>query len=298
MEMVSALALALLCSQSPVEPQLAAPPSPAAAPSLLDQLFTSSSPIPLSLSAEVGFIALLQNDIQSGRDGTRFSFVSEGGQNTLQPFFRFSFDTVLAKKHQLTALYQPLDLVTEQVLRNDLVVNGQLFPAGTAMDFRYGFSFWRASYSYNFFGNTPGRELAVGLSMQIRNANIIFASKDGRLLRTSENIGPVPIIKLRSRYTFENKFWLGAEIDGFYASGAIITGSLDSFTGSLFDVSLRAGIELTPAIDVFGNIRILAGGASGTQSRPTAVGSDGFGENWLFTGAVSVGFTLKVPKKQ
>ncbi len=264
--------------------------------SFAERLFTSSSPIPLNLSAEIGFIALLENTIQQGKDGTRFNFVSEGGQNTLQPFTRLSLDTVLATKHQLTALYQPLDLLSEQVLRKDLLVNGQLFPAGTAMNFRYGFSFWRASYTYNFLGKQPGKELAVGLSMQIRNANITFGSKDGQLLRTNENIGPVPIIKVRGRYTFENKFWLGLEVDGFYVSGAIITGSLDSFLGSLFDMSLRAGMELTPAIDVFGNFRIITGGARGTQSRPSSFGSDGFSENWLWAASFSVGFTLKVPK--
>jgi hypothetical protein len=49
------------------------------------------------------------------------------------------------------------------------------------------------------FAKEEGYELAFGLSMQVRNANIEFWSVDGSELYRSANVGPVPILKSRGR---------------------------------------------------------------------------------------------------
>ena len=201
------------------------------------------------------------------------------------------------KRHTVVLLYQPLELATSQILPRDLVIDKETFRAGTPVDFLYGFSFWRLSYLYNFLWAQPGKELSVGLSLQIRNARITFASRDGTQFRSNEDIGPVPILKVRSRYTFENKLWLGAELDGFYAGSPGLNGSDTNFIGAIFDGSLRIGTELTPAIDGFLNLRTIFGGAVGTERNP-APPADGFVSNWLYTFSASVGFTLKAPGRQ
>lgn len=262
--------------------------------SAADALLSPTAPIGVTLHAEAGFLGVLSHRIQFSQGGTEIDYLRDGAQNTLFPFFRFSTDVRFLKRHTAILLYQPLELTTSQALRRDLVIDGETFRAGTPVDFFYGFSFWRLSYLYDFFWAQPGKELAIGLSLQLRNARITFGSRDGSQFRSNENIGPVPVLKVRGRYTFENKLWLGLEADGIYAGVPGLNGSDSQFVGALLDASLRLGVELTRLIDAFLNLRTLLGGAVGTERRPTPP-SDGYTSNWLYTMTVSVGFSLKTP---
>ncbi|MBX7099683.1 MAG: hypothetical protein K1X89_18340 [Myxococcaceae bacterium] len=275
------------------QPPVDAPPAEAPQ-SWADRLLSNTAPIGLGLHAEVGFVGVLSHHIQLSRGGSDIDYLKDGGQNTLFPFLRFSADVKFLKRHAVVLLYQPLELSTPQLARRDLVVDGETFKAGTPMDFGYGFSFWRLSYLYNFLWAHPGEEFALGASLQIRNARITFSSRDGTQFRSNEDIGPVPIVKLRARHTFPSKFWLGAEVDGFFAGTPGFNGSDSQFIGAILDASLRMGVELTPSIDGFLNVRTILGGAVGTEKRPTPP-SDGYVNNWLYTMSLSVGFSLKSP---
>lgn len=88
-----------------------------------------------------------------------------------------------------------------------------VIPADTPMSFRYGFPFWRASYLYDFFEDE--REVAIGVGLQIRNANLEYAAQDGSVLRSSRNVGPVPLLKFRGRGYVYRDLWVGGESDGF-----------------------------------------------------------------------------------
>jgi hypothetical protein len=291
---VSEPALAAPAVTEAAAPAPAAPPEPT--PSWSERLLSNTAPISLALHTEVGFLGVLSHRIQFGRGGTDIDYLSDGGQNTLFPFLRFSADIGFLKRNTVVLLYQPLDVSTSQLVPRDITVNGETFKQGTPVDFLYGFSFWRISYLYNFLWAQPGREFSIGLSLQIRNARITFGSRDGTQFRSTEDIGPVPILKVRSRYTFQNKLWLGAEIDGFYAGTPGFNGSDNQFIGAILDASLRAGMEITPSVDGFLNLRTILGGAVGTERRPVPP-ADGYTNNWLYTVSLSVGFTLKAPGK-
>jgi len=249
------------------------------------------------LGAEMGFLGVLKHNIQFGPDpyGTKFDYVAEGSQNILFPFQRMSAELHLKPRHTIVLLYQPLDLRTEARLVNDLVVDSTLFPAGTAMNFRYGFDFYRASYQYDFWPQ-PDRELAVGVSLQIRDAAISFVSKDGNLARAYNDIGPVPVIRFRGRLPVSGSSWVGTEIDGFYAEGKFITGSTNvesSFRGAILDASVRYGLSLNETVDGFINARYVGGGASGQQVDPENLGSSGYTDNWLGAFSLSIGAYIK-----
>ena len=287
--------MALVLAQSP---DAALPPPTEVAPvSWSDRLLRNTAPVGLALNAELGFLGVLSNTIQFGHGGTRIDYLKDGGENTLFPFLRLSADITLFKRSTVILLYQPLDLSTSQLLLRDVTVDGEVFRQGTPVDFFYGFSFWRLSYLYNFLWAHPGQELAVGLSLQIRNADITFASRDGSQLRTNQDIGPVPILKVRGRYTFDNALWLGTEIDGFYAAIPGLNGGSSEVRGAIIDASIRAGVGRTPMIDGFLNLRVIGGGASGTSKNPRPP-ADGYVDNWLYTMSLSVGFTLKAPGRQ
>jgi hypothetical protein len=243
---------------------------------------------------ELGFLDVVAHSYREGMDGTLFRFTQEGGQDNLYLFSRLSAEVKLAGRHNVTFLYQPLDIRTQVLLPEDELIAGLLFPAGTPVDIRYGFDFYRLSYMYDLLEGEDW-ELAVGASLQLRNATITFTSVDGLLRRTQRDVGPVPIIKVRARAPLGKQFWAGLEADGFYIQGSVLDGSLrNEFTGSLFDVSLRGGVKLTEQIDAYLNLRYLGGGARGTERDNTDPG-DGYTSNWLDTATVSLGFIFKLP---
>lgn len=249
----------------------------------------------LRAGTEVGFIGIPAHTIAFGVNGTEFDYVKDAGQNILFPFSRLTAELHLKPRHSIVFLYQPIDIRTEQTLLEPLVVDTDTFVTGTPMSFRYGFDFYRLSYQYDIFPE-PDRELAFGLSMQIRDAAISFASKNGEQLRAYNDIGPVPVLRVRARLPVNDDSWFGAEVDGFYAQGKFVTGSTNvtsSFKGAILDASVRYGRTFSDWLDSFLNVRYIGGGAEGQQTDPENPAADGYTKNWLGTVSVSLGFGLK-----
>ena len=239
------------------------------------------------LGYEKGFLGFISHTIQFGTNGTNFNYIDEGGQNVLFPFTRMTADLKMNKRHNFTFLIQPFEIHTSSLPQRDIIVEDVTFPEGRPINLKYGFTFYRLSYLYDF-QKESNKEFAIGLSFQIRNASIIFASADGELISINNNIGPVPILKLRWQKPLVESAWIGSEIDGFYASGRYITGSENDFEGAIIDASLRFGFELTDYLNTYLNLRYLGGGASGTEEDENK-----YTDNWLKTFSVSLGFYLQ-----
>jgi hypothetical protein len=253
--------------------------------------------------AEFGAVAVLKHLYQSGSGGTLFNFVTQGGQDTLFPYQRYAVDVVLAGQHRVTLLYQPFTLNTQTVAdRNGtngglpIIIDDATFSPGTLMDVKYGFDFWRASYLYDF-ARSPETILGAGLSLQIRNASIAFSAVDGSDRAVQQNIGPVPILKVRAAHRFSPRFGLDFEADGFYASSAFFNGSGNPFTGWVWDASLSATTALAPGALAFLVVRSIGGGAEGnnaysyTSATTSSPGSYTYNE--LATLAISLGVSLQ-----
>jgi len=254
--------------------------------------------------AEIGYVAVLSHEYQAGTGGTRFDFVAQGGQDILIPYERYSADIVLAGRHRVTLLYQPLTLNTRTVAdRNGtngglpIVIDDASFAPGTVMDITYGFDFWRVSYLYDF-APSPGTILGAGLSLQLRNASIVFTSVDldPAQRSVSQNIGPVPILKVRAAHWFSPGFGLDFEADGFYASSAFFNGSTQPFKGWIWDASFAAKTRLAPGAAAFLVVRSIGGGAEGSnaysyESSTTSVNP--YTYNALATLALSLGLSLE-----
>ncbi len=245
----------------------------------------------LTAAAELGFLAALSHKFQNGADGTYFDYVEDGGQDTLYFIGRASLELELKRRHTVIFLYQPLSIETDEVLASDLVVDDETFKAGTPMRFRYDFPFYRVSYLYDFF-DAPGLEVALGGSLQIRNATINFTSVDGTQQRTNRSVGPVPALKFRARYTFGNGLFVGTEMDGMYAPVSYLNGDDNEVVGAILDASLRAGVKVTDRIDAFLNLRYLGGGAEGYSDNDKY--GDGYNKNWLHFMTTTAGFTVRL----
>lgn len=197
-------------------------------------------------------------------------------------------DLALHKRHVVTFLYQPLSPETQVLLDRNVKVDALTFPKDTALNLRYGFDFYRLSYAYDLLADSSHHELLLGVSLQLRNATITFTSADGSLRRAKRDLGPVPLLRARGRYAFENRWWIGGEIDGFYAPIKYINGGSSDMEGAIVDLSARTGYQLQKFMDVFLNLRYLAGGASGT-SKDKDDRADGYVSNWLHVIALSIG---------
>ena len=251
---------------------------------------------------EIGFAAVLSHEYQAGAGGTMFNFVTQGGQDTLFPYQRYSVDLVLGGRNRVTFLYQPLTLNTRTVADRSgsnggapVVIDDATFAPGTPMDITYGFDFWRLSYMYDF-AREPGSILAAGVSLQVRNASIVFTSGNGAVRAVQQNIGPVPILKVRAARWFGPQLGVDFEADGFYASSAFFNGSTKPFEGWIWDASLTAKTHLAPGAAAFLTVRSIGGGAKGTNaysyvSSTTSVNA--YTYNALATLAVTLGVSIE-----
>lgn len=256
--------------------------------------------------AEIGYVAVLSHLYRSGPEGTAtdFDFVTQGGQDNLYPYQRYSADVVLGGRNRVTFLYQPLTVNTRTVADrngsnggNPLVIDDATFAPGTPVDITYGFDFWRLSYLFDF-ARAPETILGVGLSLQLRNASIVFTSVDTSPAERAvqQNIGPVPILKARAAHWFSPMIGVDFEADGFYASSAFFNGSGAAFEGWIWDTALSAKTHLAPNAVAFLTVRSIGGGASGSnaysyRSATTSTGGETY--NALATLALVVGFSLE-----
>jgi hypothetical protein len=240
---------------------------------------------------EIGFIAPLQNDITLGKSGTDFDYLADGGEDNLFRYQRFEMHFIGENRHQFSLLFQPFDVTTTRDLTVDTQFDNVLFPAGTPMEFRYGFDFYRGTYSYQVISEAD-KQLNVGLAMQIRNATLDFRSQNGELYNSNRDIGPVPLAHVSGQFDIDSEIWWGFDLTGAYAPIKYINGSNSDVVGAIIDTSLRSGLHLKKGVDSYVNLRYIAGGAEGTDSTPDE-GKDGYVANWLQLLSLSVGFSFQ-----
>jgi hypothetical protein len=241
----------------------------------------------LSVHAVLDFGGLLPlyHRIRLGREGSRLDYVADGGQDVIFLVARYVVE-LRARRHHVALLYQPLELNTEVVLERALTVDGLTFPAETPLDLRYGFPFYRVSYTYDVVP-APHVRLALGGSLQLRDATITFTAADGSARRTRRDVGPVPALKAVGRYDAPSGWFAALEVDGFYAPVRYFNGGKSDVEGAIIDANVRAGYRTSPRFDTFVNVRWLGGGAEGS-SEPEGF-SDGYSQNWLHFLVVSLG---------
>jgi hypothetical protein len=251
-------------------------------------------------------VRVLYHTYQVGQAGTVFDFVTMGGQEILFPFERYDVGLRLYKNHEIRFLYQPLTAATEVTFKEAVTIDGITFPQGTPVDIVYGFPFYRLTYAYHFFGG-KGPDLAAGVAVQLRNASIRFASKDGNasirfaskdgtLLSVGQNLGVVPALHLSGSLPVTEALTLGFEATGIYASSAIINGSNFSFEGSLLDASVRATYQISSGLRPYLNVRFVGGSAQGTSQYPDvswAETVDDYTANYLSTLSFTLGIEIR-----
>ena len=252
----------------------------------------SDNIIPIRAVAEIGFLGVLSHKVQFSNTGTNFNYKEQGGQDVLFPVSRLSIELDLNKRSTLIFLYQPLRLESQVLLENDLIVDDLTFARSTSVKLLYNFPFYRLSYLRELLASNEKFKLAVGGTLQIRNATISFESADGTQFRSNRDVGLVPALKIRSQAQLNKKLYLALEADGIYAPVSYLNGSDNEVVGAILDASLRTGIKIKDPVRAFLNLRYLGGGAVGTSDDNDGPG-DGYVKNWLHFTTVSLGFVYE-----
>ena len=195
--------------------------------------------------AELGFLSVLSHKVQFGENGTYFDYKKDGGQNVLFPVGRLSLELDIKERNTIILLYQPLAIQTQVLLNEDIVVDDLTFPANSSVNLLYNFPFYRISYLRELLPNKPKFDLAVGGSIQLRNATITFESTDWERFRTNRDVGVVPALKVRSRYDLSEVVYLELEADGIYAPISYLNGSDNEVKGAILDATIRSGLKVT-----------------------------------------------------
>jgi len=241
--------------------------------------------------AELGFLGVFSHKIQFSKAGTYFDYKNEGGQDVLFAVSRLSLEFDFKKRNTLLLLYQPLRLESQVLLENDLLVDELTFPALSNVKVLYDFPFYRLSYLRELLPNNTKFKLGIGASLQIRNATISFESGGGTLYRTSRDVGPVPIFKIKGKAQLNKHVYTELEADGFYAPVSYINGDDNEVIGAILDASYRIGIQVTEPVESFINLRYLGGGSVGVGDIEGP--GDGYTKNWLHFLTVTAGFVYE-----
>jgi hypothetical protein len=175
----------------------------------------------------------------------------------------------------------------------DLQVDGTRFAAGTPMAFKYDFGFYRFGYMYDLLKH-PEQELGIGLALQIRNATIDFASRDGELLATNRNIGVVPLLKLRGRWTPRAARASGSAPRSTARTSAARSSAAPATTSRAPSSTPRcAPASRSRAPATSSSTSATSAAAPAAPTAPRSDGTDGFAENWLHTMALSLGLYIR-----
>lgn len=263
-------------------------------------LFAQKTAFSVSLEAETGMVKVFSHTYRVGPSpaNTTFDFVTMGGQEILFPFSRLSAELLIADRHSIRFLYQPLEIATQSVARSAFTIDSVTFAKDSPVDIVYSFPFYRTTYLFDLLKND--NFLGVGAAIQLRNASIRFNGFDasGHEVRTvSQNLGIVPALAVAGTFSLPGSFFAGFEATGIYASSALFNGANFQFEGSILDASVRVGRRFTNGVEAFLNARFLGGSAAGVSQYPDQYwteSQDNETANYLSTGSLTLGAKLKL----
>lgn len=229
--------------------------------------------------AEAGTVLVAFNQIQQGREGTLIDLSDEGGQGRLFPNFRLGLDFAYGEqsRNRLSLIWQPLELGTRVVTERDWQVQDQVFARGAAVDVKYGFSFFRASWQRDLL---PREDLvfAIGANLQFRTSSLEFIAVDGSAGTSEQEFGPVPSLLLRSRRDW-NTVWTEVELNALPAP------DFSGFFG-FYELNARVGYFDRFNAEPYVMLRGFGGGFAGNSNGV-------FTDNQLLAFALLAGVSLR-----
>lgn len=188
------------------------------------------------------------NDVQipNNQSGTRFSFVDLIGNGPF-PAFRLYLTWQISRRHDLRLLAAPLKITESGTFDKPVSFEGRTYNPNQKVEGTYQFNSWRLTYRYRFYDGDNWRWW-VGFTAKLRDA--IVKLEQGGTHSEKTDLGFVPLLHLRSEYSFSDDWWLLFDFDGL-AGGP----------GRAFDVTLQLGYNLSDHLSLSAGYRTVEGGA-------------------------------------
>lgn len=204
-----------------------------------------------AIDLESGLVATGYNDVRiPGNTGTFFSLK---GDLTPDPniFFRARVSYTIKSRHTLSLLYAPLKVISKGSIPENILFEGEEFPANTELTGKYVFNSYRLTYRYTIV-DRPKLEFGLGFTAKIRDASISLESSELSSVKT--NVGFVPIVNFRLLWKVDDKF--GLLLDG---------DALAAPQGRAEDVLVAATYRVSENLGIRAGYRLLEGGADNDE---------------------------------
>lgn len=189
-----------------------------------------------------------RNDVQIPNTdlGTRFSLEEAVGAGPV-PAARLEVNWAINERHGIRVLLAPLSYTESVSFEEDVLFNGERFSADETTDATYKFNSWRLGYHYTLMSNTVN-SFRVGGTIKIRDAEIKL--EQAGAVSANDNIGFVPLLYLAGTHQINERWRVGADLDGL-AGGP----------GRAIDFGVSLTYALSPGWQVGAELRVLDGGA-------------------------------------
>jgi hypothetical protein len=185
-----------------------------------------------------------------GDTGTTFA-ITDFGQGPV-PAARVYVGHLWNQKHELRALYAPLDEEFSGQLSEPVDFQGQSFAAATPTTARYKFNSYRLTYARHFEPRGAWR-WALGFTGKIRDASIGLAQAG--VSAESANVGFVPLLNVQAVYDFASDWSFRFDMDGLAARQG------RAIDAALFIERSLGGASGKQPWAVFAGYRTIEGGA-------------------------------------
>jgi len=199
------------------------------------------------IDAEASVFKPKYNKVQIPNDaqGDRFDITDIGDDAILAA--RLTLGWLVADKHELQFVLAPFSYTEEGTIDKAIRFNGATFNADKKIETRYQFSSYRLRYLYHLV-NSERWATDIGATLFVRDASIKL-SQNGTSTE-DEDLGVVPLIALRTTYSFNEQWSLMLDSDLAFAP-----------QGRAIDLALLANYQLDKKWRLSGGYRTIEGGA-------------------------------------
>lgn len=155
-------------------------------------------------------------------------------------------------RHELRALYAPLELSLNSEFSNSVRFINSQFAANTPTQAFYKFNSYRLTYAYDL-ETESNWQWVIGFTGKVRDAEVSL--KQGALNESKSNVGFVPLAHVRGIWTINDAWTFSFDLDGLAAP-----------QGRAFDLGLFVSHEIKDKnLKLFGGYRTLEGGADNDE---------------------------------
>ncbi|MDX9769753.1 MAG: hypothetical protein RBT19_05280 [Tenuifilaceae bacterium] len=215
---------------------------------MMVMVWPSNAQAQVSFDVEAGIVSTGYNNVRIPGDAGTFLSLSDELSSSAKFFSRLKVGYRIGERHEVLALFAPLEFSYRGVVDRDITFQNEVFLAGTNIDAIYKFNSYRLSYRYLWVQN-PKFHFYAGVTLKVRDANIgLKGLPEQEAVKT--DLGVVPLINFYMLWKPTNRF--GLLLDG---------DALAAPQGRAEDVLVAATFKLTNSFTAKAGYRLLEGGA-------------------------------------